>query len=178
MYGDALVYATQVAVVICNFLTNQHQMLGNYALWKQFDIIKKSENLMMMYCWNTERLYIDLIHVSLEKWKCSRSVVSDSLHPHEHQAPPSMGFSRQEYWSGLPFPSPGNLPDPGMKTRSPACRQTLYQLSYQRSPKDKYKCLPLPSISLESFAMYVQNLKYKLNYKSKNTTVGILHQSV
>ena len=31
-----------------------------------------------------------------------------------HQAPPSMGFSRQEYWSGLPFPSPGNLPDPGM----------------------------------------------------------------
>ena len=31
------------------------------------------------------------------------------------QAPLSMGFSRQEYWSGLPFPSPGNLPDPGME---------------------------------------------------------------
>ena len=30
-----------------------------------------------------------------------------------YQAPPSMGFSRQEYWSGLPFPSPGDLPDPG-----------------------------------------------------------------
>ena len=30
------------------------------------------------------------------------------------QAPPSMGFSRQEYWSGLPFPSPGDLPDPGL----------------------------------------------------------------
>ena len=30
-----------------------------------------------------------------------------------HQAPPSMGFSRQEYWSGVPFPSPGDLPDPG-----------------------------------------------------------------
>ena len=29
-----------------------------------------------------------------------------------HQAPPSMGFSRQEYWSELPFPSPGDLPDP------------------------------------------------------------------
>ena len=37
-----------------------------------------------------------------------------------HQAPPSMGFSRQEYWSGLPFPSPGDLPDPGMEPRSPA----------------------------------------------------------
>ena len=37
-----------------------------------------------------------------------------------YQAPPSMGFSRQEYWSGLPFPSPGDLPDPGIKLRSPA----------------------------------------------------------
>ena len=36
-----------------------------------------------------------------------------------HQAPPSMGFSRQEYWSGLPFPSPGDLPHPGIKPRSP-----------------------------------------------------------
>ena len=37
-----------------------------------------------------------------------------------HQAPLSMGFPRQEYWSGLPFPPPGNLPDPGMEHRSPA----------------------------------------------------------
>ena len=37
-----------------------------------------------------------------------------------HQAPLSMGFSRQEYWNGLPFPSPGNLPDPGIKPGSPA----------------------------------------------------------
>ena len=37
-----------------------------------------------------------------------------------HQAPPSMGFSMQEYWSGLPFPSPGDLPDPGIEPRSPA----------------------------------------------------------
>ena len=36
-----------------------------------------------------------------------------------HQAPPSMEFSRQESWSGLPFPSPGDLPDPGIKPRSP-----------------------------------------------------------
>ena len=37
-----------------------------------------------------------------------------------HQAPPSMKFSRQEYWSALPFPSPGDLPDPGIKPRSSA----------------------------------------------------------
>ena len=35
------------------------------------------------------------------------------------QAPLSVGFSRQEYWSGLPFPSPGDLPDPGIEPRSP-----------------------------------------------------------
>ena len=37
-----------------------------------------------------------------------------------HQAPLSMGFARQEYWSGLPFPSPGDLPNPGIKPMSPA----------------------------------------------------------
>ena len=37
-----------------------------------------------------------------------------------YQAPLSMGFSRQEYWSGLPFPSPGDLPDPGIEPGSPA----------------------------------------------------------
>ena len=37
-----------------------------------------------------------------------------------YQASLSMGFSRQEYWSGVPFPSPGDLPDPGIEPRSPA----------------------------------------------------------
>ena len=37
-----------------------------------------------------------------------------------HQAPPSMGFSRQGYWSGMPFPSLEDLPDPGIEPRSPA----------------------------------------------------------
>ena len=36
------------------------------------------------------------------------------------QAPPSMGFSRQEYWSGVPLPSPGDLPDPGIELGSPS----------------------------------------------------------
>ena len=39
-----------------------------------------------------------------------------------HQALPFIEFSRQEYWSGLPFPSPGDLPKPGMEPRSPALR--------------------------------------------------------
>ena len=50
----------------------------------------------------------------------SHSVMSDSLQPHRTKAPLSMGFSRQECWNGLPFPSPGNLPDPGIEPGSPA----------------------------------------------------------
>ena len=42
-----------------------------------------------------------------------------------YQAPPAMGFSRQEYWSGLPFLSPGDLPDPGIDPGLLNCRQTL-----------------------------------------------------
>ena len=50
-----------------------------------------------------------------------------------HQAPPSMGFSRREYWSGLPFPSPGDLPHPGIEPGLLHHRQTLHCLSHQGS---------------------------------------------
>ena len=51
----------------------------------------------------------------------SRSVMSDSVTPQTvaHQVPLSMGFSRQEYWSRLPFPSPGDLPNSGIEPSSP-----------------------------------------------------------
>ena len=60
-----------------------------------------------------------------------------------------MEFSRQEYWSGLPCPSPGDLPDPGIKPRSPTLQaEILYCLSYPESPAThretsnwKYECL-------------------------------------
>ena len=48
-----------------------------------------------------------------------------------YQAPPSMGFSRQECWSGLPFPSPGDLPHPGIEPGSPA-------LHADASPSEPY----------------------------------------
>ena len=55
----------------------------------------------------------------------SRSVVSNSFvipWTVAHQVPLSMEFSRQEYWNGLPFPSPGDLPNPGIESRSPTLR--------------------------------------------------------
>ena len=48
-----------------------------------------------------------------------------------HQAPPSTEFSRQEYWSGVPFPSASDLPDPGWNPGVLRCRQRLYRLSHQ-----------------------------------------------
>ena len=50
-----------------------------------------------------------------------------------YQAPLSMGFSRREYWSGLPFPSPGDLPDPGIEPRSPVLQADALPLSHQGS---------------------------------------------
>ena len=50
-----------------------------------------------------------------------------------YQASLSMGFSTQEYWSGLPFPSPGDLPDPGIEPGSPTMQADA--LSHQGSPK-------------------------------------------
>ena len=63
-----------------------------------------------------------------------------------HQAPPSMGFSRQEYWSGLPFPSPGDLPDPGIEPKSP----TLQADTLTSAPPGK------PLLSLKSGQLYFQ----------------------
>ena len=56
------------------------------------------------------------------------------------QAPLSMGFSRQEYWSGLPFPSLGNLPEPGIEPRSPALRTDSLPTELRGKPKKQLYC--------------------------------------
>ena len=57
-----------------------------------------------------------------------------------YKVPPSMEFSRQEHWSGLPFPSPGHLPDPGVEPVSPALQADAFTcLSHQGSPSQVLK---------------------------------------
>ena len=53
-----------------------------------------------------------------------------------YQAPQSMAFPRQEYWSGLPFPSPGDLPDPGVEPTSPALACGFFTAEPLGSPHD------------------------------------------
>ena len=54
-----------------------------------------------------------------------------------HQAPLSMGFSGQEYWSGLPFPSPVELPDAGIKSTSPALAEGFFASEHLGSPENR-----------------------------------------
>ena len=78
--------------------------------------------------------------------KCGGGVVTESCPTLAtpwtvaHQAPLSMEFFRQEYWSGLPFPSPGDLPNPGIEPRSLHCRQILYWLSYGKPLQNMVGC--------------------------------------
>ena len=59
-----------------------------------------------------------------------------------HQAPPSMEFFRQDYWSGLLFPSPGDLPDPGIQPGSP----TLQSAALPSEPPVAVKSLQCPTL--------------------------------
>ena len=59
-----------------------------------------------------------------------------------YQVPPSMGFSRQGYWSGLPFPPPGDLPSPGIKPGSPALQGDALPSEPPRKPISLMSVLP------------------------------------
>ena len=78
-----------------------------------------------------------LFHLGLMLCMLSHSDVSNSLQPHGMQPARLLcpwGLSRQEYWSGLPCPPPGDLPTQESNPGLPHCRQILYRLSHQGSP--------------------------------------------
>ena len=67
------------------------------------------------------------------------------------QAPLSKGFPRQDYWSGLPFPSPGDLPDPGVEPKSPTLQADSLPTETQGSPQGacgEKKQVDSPCVSL------------------------------
>ena len=92
--------------------------------------------------------------------------MSDSATPWTvaHQAPPSMGFSKQEYWSGLPFPSPGDLPDSGIKPRSPALQADALPSETPGKPWYHYF-----KRILSNFLSGLGNLRKKLSFDGKGT---------
>ena len=102
-----------------------------------------------------------------------------------YQAPPSMEFSRQEYWSGLPFPSAGNLPNPGIKPTSLTLQVILYQLIHQESPR-KLEWVGYPFfqhifLTQESNwdLMHCRYILYQLSYQGcPNSSVSLQQKSI
>ena len=95
--------------------------------------------------------------------------MSDSANPRTiaHQDPLSIGFPRQEQWSGLSFPSPGDLPDPEIKLMSPALQVHSLPLSHQVNPKApmwKWKLLSLIPLFVTPWTVQ--------NSPDQNTGVG------
>ena len=87
------------------------------------EVLVLLRNLFVHYMEQTGSLSLSRIRLFVALWTVA------------HQAPPSIGFSRQEYWNGLPFPSPGDLPNPGIKPTSP----TLQADSLPAEPQGKQK---------------------------------------
>ena len=74
-----------------------------------------------------------MLSIMKSSWKKVKSLSSVPLFATQgtiaYQAPPSMGFLRQEYWSRLPFPTPGDLPEPGIEPGSPTFFSSIQSLS-------------------------------------------------
>ena len=82
------------------------------------------------------RKYLNQFACVLSHFSCVRLFAT--LQTAAHQAPLSMEFSRQEYWSGLPFPSPGDLPNPGIESASlmsPALAGAFFTIAPPGKPK-------------------------------------------
>ena len=83
-----------------------------------------------------------------------------------YQAPLSMGFSGQEYWSGLPFPSPGDLPDPRKEPRSPALQADALNSEPPRKP---------PSVNGKIISYLIKKLFFLTPF---NSTANKLHGQI
>ena len=112
----------------------------------------------------------------------SHSVMSNSATPWivAHQAPLSVGFSRQEYWNGLPCPPPGDLPNPGVKSGSP----TLLADSLPSEPPGKPKNTGVSNLTLLQgvFLTHKSNwdllhcrwILYQLSYQGRPRAIMLL----
>ena len=79
-----------------------------------------------------------------------------------YQDPLSMGFPRQEHWSGLPFPSPGDLPDPGIKLGSPALAGGLFTTE----PQGKHRFLwGFPNVDVSRSFLSAENELADMNFQ-------------
>ena len=102
-----------------------------YLWWIHFDIWKNQYNIVKLKNKIKKKEQCIYRNLFLDKCAvCARSLSGVQLFATPwtviHQAPLSMGFFKQEYWSGLPFPPPGDLPDQGIKPTSPVLARGFF----------------------------------------------------
>ena len=143
-------YGPQPARSLCpwdspgeNTGVGHHTLLqGIFPTWglnlQLFCLLHRQTFFFFFFFFITSTIWEAQVHPKLQSTKWSHSVVSDSVIPWTvaHQAPPPMEFSRQEYWSVLSLPSPGDLPNPGIEHRSSALR--VEALPSEPPGKQKY----------------------------------------
>ena len=117
-------YVVYLFPTICNDISINYQISMYVCMTvfpgsKFFLLLAKTSGGLNYFC------FIKLLCV-LSPFSCVHLFAT----PWTHQAPLSMGFSRREYWSGLPCPPPGDLPDPRIEPGSPALQADSLPLSH------------------------------------------------
>ena len=144
-------YVLEMDVALWNCDGEGNMKLTNMLIWRIFSITYwiSTFYLLERIKWWKRPVSSDLASWFLRRFSCHRPVLEkwkvlvtqscptlcdpkDCSHP----LTLSMEFSRQEYWSGLPFPSPGNLPDPGIESRSSALQVDVLQSEPPGKPTD------------------------------------------
>ena len=101
------------------FFKNMHIIKIMWAIYNQLTFIMVYELVHRVSCTGSEVKFLSCVWLFVTPWTVA------------YQAPPSLGFSRQEHWSGLPFPSTADLPNSVIEPSLLHCRQMLYHLSHQ-----------------------------------------------
>ena len=145
-----------------NKLKGKNHMIISIAAGKAFEIIQHPSMIKTLQKMGIEGTYINILKGLYDKVKVkllSHVQLFEIPWSVAYQVSPSMGFSRQEYWIGLLFPSPRDLPNPGIEPGLLHCRQTLYPLRHQGSPYDSWHDKPTANIILNGEKLKVFPLR-------------------
>ena len=101
-------------------LLHPYMTTGKTLALTRWTFVGKVMSLLLICCLGWSQFFFQANTIKVKLKSLSHVQLFATPWTVAYQVPQSMGFSRQEYWSGLPFPSPGDLRDPGIEPRSPA----------------------------------------------------------
>ena len=101
-------------------LLHPYMTTGKTLALTRWTFVGKVMSLLLICCLGWSQFFFQANTIKVKVKSLSHVQLFATPWTVAYQVPQSMGFSRQEYWSGLPFPSPGDLRDPGIEPRSPA----------------------------------------------------------